>query len=575
MSETLPLATEEDAILYLPQGAVARAQYIDKLAQTDPSDDAKLTVVVGGVAYNTTWGALKAANLDAVPEVALAAIADDVQAVEAARVQVATNAESAALSEEISLGAADMAWGERTAAEGARGLAEQAAERARNDALNIGAMATDAAIPLDTFADLPAVGVNRQLYTLLDEGRNLRWYNARPGLGTPGYVNAGVTSARTARAFKDNPIGRYVWQLKTELQRYVLGGLQTDGRFDMPGWSVRPWRDGLSWRSGKHTIMALDARGFRVRGWSVTLAGLARVDDTVEVARDPATDLEVATRRSSRAEAQAAANTVSAGLLKRDGTDGGMTGPLSLPGSRLGRTQLYLWAVKDRFKSVVAYLDGTRFRLPGGSWDHDGTLRPRGPVVLPGNPVLGTHAASRDYVDVAVASGGGGGGGAAVTRLQLAGRSGTPAAPAYSGGALDFNMRLPMRTSAEDDWTDLEFWFANFGRDLGADAGNDLTLRLGVELVSGEIIPVLWSTGQRALTLAPGAVCGTIPLRVALPAGSNWWLRVNGVVPTGGTWIPSHEVLSAAEGGAVDYGTGVDKSASGVITAVATSAAAP
>jgi lysophospholipase L1-like esterase len=526
---------------------------------------------VGQVTLTSTgtpdWGAVHAVAAAAAVSAALP---------EARRVGLVAGQDGARPFAEAAAGSEDRAQQSETAASGSRSLAEQAAERARSDALNIGAMATDAAIPLDTFADLPAVGVNRQLYTLLDEGRNLRWYNARPGLGTPGYVNAGVTSTRTARAFKDNPIGRYVWQLKTEIQRYVLGGLQTDGRFDMPGWSVRPWRDGLSWRSGKHTIMALDARGFRVRGWSVTLAGLARVDDTVEVARDPATDLEVATRRSSRAEAQAAANTVSAGLLKRDGTDGGMTGPLSLPGSRLGRTQLYLWAVKDRFKAVVAYLDGTRFRLPGGSWDHDGTLRPRGPVVLPGNPVLGTHAASRDYVDVAVAAGGGGGGNsAAVTRRQMAGRSGTPAAPAYTGGALDFNMRLPMRTSAEDSWTDLEFWFSNFGRDLGADAGNDLTLRLGVELVSGEVIPVLWSNGQRAMTLAPGAICGTIPLRVAVAANSSWWLRVYATVPTGGTWIPSHEVLSAAEGGAVDYGTGVDKSVSGTIPAVTISASAP
>jgi lysophospholipase L1-like esterase len=109
MSETLPLATEEGAILYLPQGAVARAQYIDKLAQTDPTDDAKLTVVVGGVAYNTTWGALKAANLEAVPELAIEAIAGDVQAVETARQQVEGNAGIAANAEVAARNAAGLA----------------------------------------------------------------------------------------------------------------------------------------------------------------------------------------------------------------------------------------------------------------------------------------------------------------------------------------------------------------------------------------------------------------------------------------------------------------------------------
>ncbi|EHM03456.1 hypothetical protein HMPREF9946_00104 [Acetobacteraceae bacterium AT-5844] len=59
MSETLPLATEEGAILYLPQGAVARAQYIDKLPPVDPGDDAILPVVQGGVAYNASVSGLR------------------------------------------------------------------------------------------------------------------------------------------------------------------------------------------------------------------------------------------------------------------------------------------------------------------------------------------------------------------------------------------------------------------------------------------------------------------------------------------------------------------------------------
>jgi hypothetical protein len=188
MSETLPLATEEGAILYLPQGATARAQYIDKLAQTDPTDDAKLTVVVGGVAYNTTWGALKAANLHAVPEIAQAAIAGDVQAVETARQDVEDNATSAAVSEGLALDAADMARDERLAAQIAKAISEAAAEQARIYAENMDAALTGGAKLVVRFSDLPTVGEDRQLYSVLEQGLNYRWYTARPSLGTPGYV---------------------------------------------------------------------------------------------------------------------------------------------------------------------------------------------------------------------------------------------------------------------------------------------------------------------------------------------------------------------------------------------------
>lgn len=170
MSETLPLAAEDGAILYLPQGAVARAQYIDKLAQTDPTDDAKLTVVVGGVAYNTTWGALKAANLEAVPQLAMEAIAGDVQAVETARQQVEANAGAAGMSEDIALGAADMSREERMAAERAKGDSEAArditvkgaaeaaanAERATIAANSAAAAATAATVAANLFPDVPA-----------------------------------------------------------------------------------------------------------------------------------------------------------------------------------------------------------------------------------------------------------------------------------------------------------------------------------------------------------------------------------------------------------------------------------
>jgi hypothetical protein len=111
MSDTtdLPLATPAGEILYLPQGSVARARFMNKLAQHPPADDALLTLVLGDVAYNTTWGALKAANLDVV-----------------------------AASEAIALDAADLARDHELAARGARKDAEEAqshAEGARDVAV--------------------------------------------------------------------------------------------------------------------------------------------------------------------------------------------------------------------------------------------------------------------------------------------------------------------------------------------------------------------------------------------------------------------------------------------------------
>ena len=163
MSETLPLAAEDGAILYLPQGAVARAQYIDKLAQTDPTDDAKLTVVVGGVAYNTTWGALKAANLEAVPQLAMEAISGDVQAVETARQQVEGNAGVAASAEEAARLAAGQARDSETAAAEAQRLADLAKATALDAATGASSsalVASEAASSAGVAAAAAAAGSN-------------------------------------------------------------------------------------------------------------------------------------------------------------------------------------------------------------------------------------------------------------------------------------------------------------------------------------------------------------------------------------------------------------------------------
>jgi lysophospholipase L1-like esterase len=239
-----------------------------------------------------------------------------------------------------------------------------------------------------------------------------------------------------------------------------------------------------------------------------------------------------------------------------------MTAPLSVPGARFGRSSLYIWNVRNLWGQVVAYLDGTRLRVPGGTWDHDGTLTPRGPVLLPTAPVSPLHAATKAYVDAAAGSAGGL---ASIERSQMSGRSGAGSNSNYAGGSLNFNVRLAMVASSEDDWSNVELLFGNFGQGLNADGPSDITLTLGIEYPAGQVMPVFWRAWQRSLTLIPGAVAGTVPMPASIPAGATWWLRIYGAVPTGGTWTQSWEVMQPAEGSGADFGTGVDKSLTGTI----------
>jgi hypothetical protein len=89
---------------------------------------------------------------------------------------------------------------ELDAARGAAAVAgSDAAAALVKDALTtIGNVAAGAAIPVASFADLPAVGEDRQLYTVLSQQRDYRWYAARPVEGTPGYVDEGPTKSALA-----------------------------------------------------------------------------------------------------------------------------------------------------------------------------------------------------------------------------------------------------------------------------------------------------------------------------------------------------------------------------------------
>lgn len=79
----LPLATSDGEILYLPQGAVARARFIQRLARRNPLATDLITIIGGteaeigagnGVAYTTTWGEFLASNTEAAQAAAQAVL---------------------------------------------------------------------------------------------------------------------------------------------------------------------------------------------------------------------------------------------------------------------------------------------------------------------------------------------------------------------------------------------------------------------------------------------------------------------------------------------------------------------
>jgi hypothetical protein len=76
---------------------------------------------------------------------------------------------------------------------------EAAAERARSAALDVDVALTGGAILVERFIDLPATGVDRQLYTVREQGLNYRWLAERPGVGGPGYVFESRTLTRVAQ----------------------------------------------------------------------------------------------------------------------------------------------------------------------------------------------------------------------------------------------------------------------------------------------------------------------------------------------------------------------------------------
>lgn len=137
---------------------------------------------VGQVALTSTgtpdWGAVQSVAAAAAVSAALP---------EARRVGADAGAGAAKPFAESAQTAAGQARGDRVAA-------ETAAERARNDALNIGAIGAGTAIPVDAYADLPTIGVDRQAYLVLSQQRTYRWYNVRPGIGTAGYADEGPTT---------------------------------------------------------------------------------------------------------------------------------------------------------------------------------------------------------------------------------------------------------------------------------------------------------------------------------------------------------------------------------------------
>ncbi len=72
-----------------------------------------------------------------------------------------------------------------------------------------------------------------------------------------------------------------------------------------------------------------------------------------------------------------------------------------------------------------------------------------------------------------------------------------------------------------------------------ADGPNPVTLRASIEYPAGVYTPIWFDNGSRDITIQPGGWARTLPVPVAIPADTDWWMHQYVQVPTGGKWIRS------------------------------------
>ncbi|MBP0492145.1 SGNH/GDSL hydrolase family protein [Pararoseomonas indoligenes] len=225
---------------------------------------------------------------------------------------------------------------------------------------------------------------------------------------------------------------------------------------------------------------------------------------------------------------------------------------------------------------------------PAGNAVIDGTLTAAGSAVATQGTVdagdAATLSSARTYTDQQIAASGGGGGGTVTavpsrSLTQFVPRAGVASnTPSTAGVANDFNMWLPLTASDQaEGWTDIVIVDGNFGQNsLAFDGPNDFTSRYAIEYPIGSPpIPLIWENGLRDMTVQPGALARTYPLPIVIPGGASFRLRQYLTVPAGGTWVSSFERLTVAEQGAVEFGTGTDKTLTGTVPTVSATTYAP
>lgn len=116
-------------------------------------------------------------------------------------------------------------------------------------------------------------------------------------------------------------------------------------------------------------------------------------------------------------------------------------------------------------------------------------------------------------------------------------------------------------------------WFANATNEQ--DGYNPITVTAAIEYPAGTVTPVTFggsgSTTIPATGSASLAESDEVTLATAIPAGAQYWMRTYVSVAAGGKW-PQGYLTNTSNGEAVDFSTGVDKTAGATITNATASA---
>jgi lysophospholipase L1-like esterase len=114
-------------------------------------------------------------------------------------------------------------------------------------------------------------------------------------------------------------------------------------------------------------------------------------------------------------------------------------------------------------------------------------------------------------------------------------------------------------------WSNLVLRYINCNAYNNAN-GNPLTIRAAIEYPAGVFSSVPWVDGSDVVTLAPGQYVDSLPVPLAIPAGTRFWVRVHGEVPPAGKWPLCSVMTDGNTGSGQEQGNALpDKSHGGAI----------